>query len=77
MGYNTEEFLKYSRKYHKKIKALDYLYISHFAHSGDRAKMLETCKENLKHLNTEETISSMIEAIKVIKRNLTIKIGIK
>jgi len=78
MGYNTEELINHvtSKRYRRNIKALEYLWVLGMCYS-DKNKMLEVCKNELKHMNTEENISWMITAIKVIKRNLTIKTGIK
>lgn len=78
MGYKVEELLNStaSKRYNRNIKALEYLWVLGMCYS-DKNKMLEISKNELKHMNTEENISWMITAIKVIKRNLTIKIGIK
>ena len=77
MGYDTKGFLEYERRYSKTRKALDYLWVAHFCHNGDKEKMIESAKRNLRVLKDEFEISATIEAIKILKRNLTIQIGIK
>ena len=77
MGYNVEEFLQYEKQYAKTRKALDYFLVAHWCHNGNKDEMMETLKVNLSLSKTEFEIASMIEAIKILKRNLTIKIGIK
>jgi hypothetical protein len=77
MGYEIEELLKYESAFAKTRDALNYLYVAHYCHNGDKELMMETLKFNLSLVNTERAISSTIEAIKILKRNLRIKIGIK
>lgn len=76
MGYDIKALLEYEKKFATTRKALDYLWIANWCHNGDKAKILETCKANLAVLKTEFEIASMIEAIKIVKRGRTTKLGI-
>lgn len=77
MGYDIEGLRNYGSRYIKTRKALDYLWVANWCHDGDKDKIIEMCKANLSSLKTEFEISAMIEAIKITKRNLKVKIGIK
>ena len=57
-----------------KLKALEYLYLANLSYNGDKEQMLDACKRNLSVLESEDQIGCMIEAIKILKKNLTIKL---
>jgi hypothetical protein len=77
MGYDTEAYYKYEKIYNKKRKALEYLFMYSYIFGNNKQMILEKLKHHLTMNNTDFELSALIEAIKVVKRNLTIKIGIK